>query len=299
MPVNRRQFLKRSAVTTTGLAAFVGSAGTAAASDVPLISTREHFDDSANLVSGETEFSYDTSGDVPGVDTSCADDVTVFIHGWDKNDSDPEQAAHDKISYAQSKLAENGYDGTVIGYTWDSDKGGGIDYGWTEAQEIAQQNGPKLAQFAVDLKYACPNARIRFASHSLGAQVLLSSLRSLDGSSWWNDNGHQIYSTHLLGAAQDNEAPTQEWPDTYDAITNQVTGAFNYHSQDDSVLSWLYNTFEFDQALGETGYEEGNTPAPNYTEFDGTSQVGSDHSGYLDNLSDEIVYHMENVNAYV
>lgn len=301
MVLNRRRFLERSATTTAGAVALVGATGTAAASDVPLISTRDHFDDDGNLVSGETAYSYDTSGDVPGVDTSCANDVTVFIHGWDKKSSeeDAEQAAHDKISHADSQLRGDGYGGTVVGFTWDNDVGGGWDYGWGTAQDVAQQNGTKLAQFAVDYKYRCPNSRLRFASHSLGAQVLLSCLRSLDASSWWNDQGHQIYSTHLLGAAQDNEAPTKEWPDTYWAINNQVYGAFNYHSEEDDTLEWIYNSFEADQALGETGYESGNTPAPNYTEYDGTSQVGNDHSGYLDHLSDEIVTHMQYTDYYV
>ncbi|USZ69058.1 alpha/beta hydrolase [Halorussus salilacus] len=300
MSFDRRQFLKHSATTIAGSVAFAGATGTAAASDVPTISTRDHFDDDADLVTGETATSYDTSGDVPGVDTGCTDDVTVFVHGWDKksDSDDAEQAAHDKISHADSQLRANGYDGTVVGYTWDSDKGGGVDYGWYEAEDIAQQNGAKLAQFAVDFAYACPNARLRFASHSLGAQVVLSALRSLNGS-WFTDNGHEVYSIHLLGAAQDNEAPTTEWMDTYDAITEVVTGAFNYHSHEDDTLQWIYNVVEFDQALGETGYESGNTPAPNYTEYDGTSQVGDDHSGYLDHLSDEVVYHMEHVGDYV
>jgi hypothetical protein len=300
MSLDRRQFLKQSAATTTGLAALVASTGTAAAYDVPLVSTRDHYNDDGSLKSGETQLSYDTNGLVPGVDTSCVGDLTVFIHGWDKKSSeeDAEQAAREKIAHARDQLTANGYGGTVAGMTWDNDVGGGADYGWGTAQDVAQKNGPKLVQFAVDFTYRCPNANLRFVSHSLGAQVLLSSLRSLNGS-WFTDNGHEVHSTHLLGAAQDNEAPTQEWMDTYDAISNVVYGAFNYHSADDEVLAWIYNSYEFDQALGETGYESGNTPAPNYTEYDGTSQVGTDHSGYLDNLSDEIVYHMQYVDYYV
>ncbi|WP_135851677.1 twin-arginine translocation signal domain-containing protein [Halorussus salinus] len=299
MTVNRRTFLKRSAVATTGAAALVGSSGSAAAYDVPLVSTRDHYS-GTSLVSGETQYSYDTNGLVPGVDTGCVGDLTVFIHGWDKksSESDAEQAARDKIQLARDELTAAGYGGQVVGYTWDNDVGGGVDFGWGEAQTVAQKNGVKLAQFLVDYKYQCPNSTVRLVSHSLGAQVLLSSLRSLNGS-WFTDNGYEVYSTHLLGAAQDNEAPTQESIDTYNAIRDVVTGAFNYHSHEDDVLQWVYNTIEFDQALGETGYEEGNTPAPNYTEFDGTSQVGDDHSGYLTNLSDEVVYHMENVSSYV
>ncbi|WP_368408105.1 DUF726 domain-containing protein [Halorussus pelagicus] len=298
--VRRRNLLKQSAVATTGVAALVGSSGSTAAYDVPLVSTRDHFTDDGSLVSGETQLSYDTNGLVPGVDTGCAGDLTVFIHGWDKksSESDTEQAAREKARLARDELTGSGYGGTVVGYTWDNDVGGGIDYGWGEAQDVAQKNGAKLSQFLVDLKHQCPNSTVRLASHSLGAQVLLSSLRSLNGS-WFTDNGHRVYSTHLLGAAQDNEAPTKESIDTYNAISNVVTAAFNYHSHEDDVLQWVYNTIEFDQALGETGYEEGNTPAPNYTESDSTSQVGTDHSGYLTNLSDEVVHHMAHVGSYV
>ena len=197
------------------------------------------------------------------MDTGCVDDVTVFIHGWDKDsDDDAEQTAYGKIKHAGHGLYDDGYWGEVIGYTWDSEKGDGSDYGWNEAQEIAQRNGYKLAQFAVDSKYNCPDATLRFESHSPGAQVLLSCLRVLDDSSWWTDTGHQIESTHLLGAAQDNEAPTLEWPDTYYAIRDQTRASFNYYSEEDDILEWIYNTFEFDQALGETGAESGNTPAP-------------------------------------
>ena len=300
MTIQRRQFLKRTAATTTGLATFGVAADTATAGhSPPYVSTRGHFDDDANLVSGESTFSYDTNGTVPGVDVGCSGDVTVFIHGWDKkSDGDEEQNAYNKIKEAGHDLYANGYGGDVIGFTWDSDAGGGWDYGWGTAQDVAQQNGYKLAQFAVDFKYLCPNATLRLESHSLGAQVLLSCLRVLANSTWWTDNGHQIETAHLLGAAEDNEAPTLEWSDTYYAIRDQTRATFNYYSEEDDVLQWIYNSFEFDQALGETGAESGNTPAPNYTDFDATSQVGNAHSSYTENCSDEVVYHINNVGYY-
>ncbi|RBI60989.1 hypothetical protein DMJ13_14740 [halophilic archaeon] len=298
--VNRRTFLHRTATAATGLAT-LGVAGTAGAEryGIPIVSTRDHFDDDGTLVAGETATSYDTTGDVPGVDGGCVADVTVFVHGWHKKGDDPEQDAKDKFLDAKNSLEGAGYGGTLVGYSWDNDAGSGdADYGWSTAQTVAQKNGRKLAQFAVDFKYRCPDATLRFVSHSLGAQVVFSSLRSIDASSWWDDRGHEVYSTHTLGAAVDNEAPTRERADTYDAVTNETTATFNYHSHEDDVLQWIYNSYEFDQALGETGYEDGNTPAPNYTEFDATDQVGNDHSGYLDALGDEIVYHMRNVGAY-
>ncbi|WP_227376033.1 hypothetical protein [Haladaptatus halobius] len=297
--VNRRRFLERTGVAATGLATLGIGTANAERYGIPIVSTRGHYNDDGSLAAGETQTSYDTTGDVPGVDTSCVNDLTVFIHGWHKKGDNPEQDAKDKFLDAKNTLANAGYGGTLVGYSWDNDAGSGdADYGWGTAQTVAQENGQKLAQFAVDFKYYCPNATLRFASHSLGAQVLLSSLRSLDVTSWWDNQGHQVYSTHILGGATDNEKPTQESSNTYYAIANETAATFNYHSHEDDVLQWIYNSYEFDQALGETGYESGNTPAPNYNEFDATSQVGHDHSGYLDHLGDEIVYHMNNVPSY-
>lgn len=191
----------------------------------------------------------------------------------------------------------DGYGGTVVGYTWDNDAGGGADFGWGEAQTVARNNGAKLAQFALDFALAC-GTTVRFVSHSLGAQVVLGALRELDADPTWNDFGFRVWSVHLQGAAQDNEAPTMEWPATFDAVHTETTATFNYHSEADDVLQWIYNSFEFDQALGETGKEDGNTAPHNYTDFDATGRVGDDHSSYMTNLADEIVFHMENASSF-
>ncbi|MCO8268388.1 hypothetical protein ACOZ4B_15550 [Haloferax prahovense] len=285
---HRRQFLATTAAALSGLAA-LGS-GPAAAASVPHVSTRDHFDDDGSLASGHTARGYVTSGDVPGVDAGCASDLTVFVHGWDKDGDDPEAAALDKIALADAELSAAGYGGTVVGYTWDNDKGGGWDYGWAESQDIAQANGRKLAQFAVDLKAACPGATLRFASHSLGAQVVFSALRTLDGRSDWTDPGHEVATVHPFGAATDNEVPgKEEGRATYEAIRDRTGHVHNYYNEADDVLQWVYNTIEFDQALGETGLEDGDTPPANYTDHDVESQVGDDHSNYLNTIADDIV----------
>ena len=290
--MKRRQFLTRAGGTALGMTAVGATATTVTASrTVPLVSTREHFTDGGDPAAGRTATGYDTTGDVPGIDSGCAGDLTVFVHGWNKNGDDPENEALAKFHEADTALSEAGYTGSLIGYTWDSDKGGGADFGWGEAQEIAQANGPKLARFALEYLQDC-SGTLRFVSHSLGAQVVFSALRTLDANSTWDANGYRISSVHLLGAAQDNEAPTTEWRDTYDAILYETESVFNYYSQEDDVLSWVYNTIEFDQALGETGAESGNTTPSNYSDYDATSQVGSDHSGYVSSLADEVVSDM-------
>lgn len=289
--MKRRQFLTQAGGITAGVigAQWLGRE-VRGATPVPVVSTRDHFDDSGSLTGGHTATGYDTDGTVPGVDTGVADDLFVFAHGWTKDatDGEAEDAAESKFEHADSSLDGEGYGGTVIGYSWDNNKGGGFDFGWGEAKQIAQQNGAKLAQFCVDYKNA-GGGTLRIGSHSLGAQVAFSALRSLNTRSSWND---RIETTHFLGAATDNETPTQEDMASYTAVTEETNATFNYHSNDDNVLSWVYNVYEFDQALGETGAESGNTPAPNYTDFDATSQVGTNHSGYLNNVSDEMVTDM-------
>ncbi|ELZ91737.1 hypothetical protein C440_15524 [Haloferax mucosum ATCC BAA-1512] len=285
---SRRRFLTATAAALSGASVFGAAPATAAS--VPYVSTRDHFDGNGNLTSGHTARGYDTSGDVPVVDTGRVSDLTVFVHGWDKNGSDPEQRALDKISKADAELTGSGYGGAVVGYTWDNDKGGGWDFGWDVSQGIAQQNGRKLAQFALDVKQSSPGTTLRFVSHSLGAQVIFSTLRTLDGRSAWTSSGYTIETMHPLGAATDNEVPgKEEGRATYDAIRNQAGVVHNYHNAADDVLQWVYNTIEFDQALGETGVESGDTPPANYTDHDVENQVGDDHSNYLNTVADDVV----------
>lgn len=295
--LRRRTFLKQTSGAAAGIVALRSTSSSAqGATPIPVISTRGHFDDSGSLTGGHSATGYDTDGTVPGVDTGCASDLLVFAHGWTKDATDDEakQAAEAKIEHADASLGGAGYGGTVVGYSWDNNKGGGVDFGWGEAQSIAQQNGSKLAQFCLDYKYSC-GGTLRLASHSLGAQVVFSTLRVLNATSYWNDYGYQIDSAHFLGAATDNEVPSQEDMDSYNAVANETVGTFNYYSEEDDTLEWIYNTIEFDQALGETGVEDGNTPPSNYTDFDATGQVGNNHSGYLDNVSDEVVAHINTV----
>jgi hypothetical protein len=291
--MERRQFLTTAGAaftaTVTG-AAVVGSESAAAATVPPYVTTREQFDDDGELKPGYTATEYDTVGTIPGFD-GYAGDVTVMIHGWSKSGDDPEAAARDRFAKTKTRLENAGYDGEVIGFSWDNDVGGGLDFGWSEAQKAAQANGLKLAQFAYDWQ-SSGNGDVRFTSHSLGAQVLFSALRTLDGSSLWNGAGYEVRTVHPFGAATDNETPTDEDGDTYDAVANQVAAAHNYHSEADDVLQWVYNTVEFDQALGETGAEAGNSVPSNYSDHDRTDSVGDDHGTYLEHIAPQLVGHM-------
>ena len=75
-------------------------------------------------------------------------------------------------------LESVGYNFPVIGFSRDSDTIISSE-GWDYAKIIAKKNGPKLAQFILDLQDNCPQTKIRLVAHSLGARVVLSSLKSL------------------------------------------------------------------------------------------------------------------------
>lgn len=292
--MNRRTFLTTAAVSTAGAAAF-GATPAIAATDVPAVSTRGHFDDDGDLVDGYGRYDYDTDGTVPGVGGDCVADATVMVHGWWKkgDDEEAEAAAEAKFEECDAELDDDGYRGVVLGYSWDNDVDSDAwDYGWSTAKDVAEENGYKLAQFLLDYKNACDGGTIRLIGHSLGARVIFSALSVLDGSSYWNDPGYAVQSVHFIGGAVDNEYPTTKHEPGYRAVTDQTDRSYNYHSEDDEVLEWAYSSFEWDRALGETGAESGHDVPSNYADVDVTDQVGDDHSGYLEHCADEIVAHM-------
>ena len=90
----------------------------------------------------------------------------------------------------------------LLGFSWDSNTPIDKD-GWAAAKNIAEMNGPKLAQFVVDFKNKCKDTDIRFIAHSLGAEVVDGTLASLSSNQQqWNDKSRlNITSVHLLGGS--------------------------------------------------------------------------------------------------
>ncbi len=284
--MKRRKFIKTSGVAAAGISGVGVLTGTAAAASVPMVSTRGHFDDSAQLVWPHTQYDY-RADDIFG--SLADDDMTLMVHGWRSSPSE----AVEKAEKADSALTSQGYDGTVVGYSWDSDKGGGGDLGWGEAKTIAHKNGKKLANVINYLKES-NGCAVHLITHSLGVQVGLHALMNLRNWDGWQANGRQIESAHFLGAAQHNDSVTPAWDYyRYDAIEYETGVTYNYHSQEDDILEWVFNTWEFGAALGETGATDGYATPSNYWDIDVTPSVGDDHRGYLDNIGGTVEYHMD------
>jgi pimeloyl-ACP methyl ester carboxylesterase len=118
-------------------------------------------------------------------------------------------------------------------------------HGWNIAKKIAQQNGPKLANFLVNYLTVCnlqnhQNTDIRIIGHSLGARVILSALAYLNSNQTWNSENLKIKSVHLLGAAVDQDSPSVN--SLYGrAIANTTKKFYNlYDGLDDILYSFYY-----------------------------------------------------------
>lgn len=275
--VDRRTVLRGAAVTVglTGIAgsasAFSGDDGDITGpSDYPRVTTRGHFDIhwwyGDQLTDGHTETDYSTVGAIPGWDGGSApDELMISVHGWRNAPED----APDHFATVKTSLRDNGYDAPVVGFSWDSDTS---TDNWWPTTDIAERNGPKLANFLTDYAAQNPNTTFRVVGHSLGARVVTECVKSL------NSQGATdlLASATLLGGAADNDAVSLggEYGDDIAAAVGQFD---NFWKSDDDVLNWAYSTGEFDSAVGEEGCE-GTAPG-NY----------EDHN--VDYVPDHFSYH--------
>jgi pimeloyl-ACP methyl ester carboxylesterase len=243
------------AVALTGATAVTGSASAGScvaltASDAP--------DDFPMIEDGST------SGDFP----DTPDELTIFVHGWF------EELGGDATgqSYLTSlALEEAGYDGEVVGFEYD-----GNNPWWWEAKDDAEDGGRELADWLVGYMDDNPDTTVRIVCHSLGGRASLTCLDELQS------RGESVTSLSLLGAAVDADSVVEGWwsdGDFYDAVAEGADDVYNYRSDSDGILEYIYSIGEFgDEALGEEG-ADGDTPG-NYEDVDVTDAV-DDHCEYF------------------
>ncbi|AGB16339.1 hypothetical protein Halru_1738 [Halovivax ruber XH-70] len=261
---SRRRVLR--GLATTGLAgsAILAGSGTASAGSkggcddpptaFPRVTTRGHFDTtwygSVYLTDGNDATNYEYAGDgIPGIHSAPGDELLVFVHGWN-NDAEGGVCT---FGDADETFSAEGYAQPFVGFSWDA------DFGWYNATEIAEENGPKLAAFTHAYKAANPGVTVRYVAHSLGARVALSAVEQL--SEW----GHHddLASLSLLGGAADDESVSMEG--TYGPDIEAAVGdVHNYWMEDDEILNWAYGTAELGDAVGNDGCD--GTPPSNYTD---------------------------------
>jgi esterase/lipase superfamily enzyme len=218
-----------------------------AGSFLPLRVVDDIYDVSLN--ENETETSYGRAGRLNEVADGEPDETVIFVHGWLAN----ERASLGRMSMMRYSLRENGYDGAVVGFTWDTDE---VAHRWKLGRRIAERNGPKLAQFVHDYREET-GSDVRLVSNSLGARVVLEAARSL----YLSDVHDAVESISMMGAAADSDSVALNG--RYGKPVRDAVGdVHNYWIQHDGILNQQYRLIEFTGALGGTG-ANGETP-PNY-----------------------------------
>ena len=243
-----------------------------------IISTRGHFNyhSAGQLIQGHNITYYAYSSDLADNNISkisnkftCPPEkeIAIYIHGaWLD-----EQAANEQFNRTTMSLISNNYMIPLMGFNWDSNtpinKGG-----WEIAKNIAEKNGPKLAQFVLDFKNKCMDTDIRFIAHSLGAEVVnrpasLSSNQQRDEKS-----GLNITSIHLLGAAIDRSSVAANT--TFGKTIDKMVGDFyNLRNSEDNMLEYVYRFVEKRDALGLLGISHSMPLPKNYFEREVNSEI--------------------------
>jgi hypothetical protein len=161
-------------------------------------------------------------------------ELTIMIHGLGNDNA----GAVEKVIIAKNKLRRLGYHYPVIGYSYDSNTTGGhliafAKHALAVGQIIAKKNGRNLASFIEDFKSISTKTKIRLIGHSLGSQVILSTVQRLYKKS---QNIGTIESAHFFGASIPSHVPSSKYGKLLQRV---IRGKIvNYYSPTDEVLLW-------------------------------------------------------------
>ena len=219
----------------------------------PKISTRGYYD----LKTGKTikNTSYDIYPKTTFHKILRKSEIVIMIHGL-RNDK---SGALAKYVIAEKRLKSLNYQHDVVGYSYDSNTAG-VQYRSTALSAlkvgvlIAKKNGKNLSKFITDVKSENPSIKIRLMGHSLGAQVILSTIQSLAKNS---KNKGIVESVHLFGASiPANSMKPLIHGNEFQKIVNKKI--VNYYSPYDDVLKaahdekWVESPIGYRGALGTT-----------------------------------------------
>jgi len=200
---------------------------------IPRISTRGYYDLSDGTTLKKNPYYFYPPKDFEKIIDSK--ELTIMIHGL-RNDN---AGAVAKAEIAKNKLRRLGYRYPVIGYSYDSNTTGAhliayAKHALSVGQKIAKKNGRNLAAFIEDFKSISPKTKIRLMGHSLGSQVILSTVERL---SKRPRNSGVIESAHFFGASITSDVPSSK---KYGALFHRIIRGklVNYYSPTDEVLFW-------------------------------------------------------------
>ena len=162
-------------------------------------------------------------------------EITIMIHGLRNNNA----GAVAKVVLAQKQLRKLGYVHPIIGYSYDSNTTGAhlikhAKRALAVGQKIAIKNGKNLGKFIEDFKIISPKTKIRLMGHSLGSQVILSTLEYLAKK---KRNVEIVEAAYLFGASITEDVPSSK---KYGKIIQNIIKSkiVNHYAPKDEVLFW-------------------------------------------------------------
>ena len=162
-------------------------------------------------------------------------ELTIMIHGL-RNDN---AGAIAKAVLAKNKLKKLRYSYPVIGYSYDSNTTGAHLMKYAKrslmaGQIIAKKNGRNLGKFIEDFKVNSPDTKIRLIGHSLGSQVILSTLEYLSKK---KNNFGIVEGVYFFGASITDGVPSSK---KYGKILQNIVNKkiVNHYAPSDEVLGW-------------------------------------------------------------
>ena len=173
---------------------------------VPRISTRGYYDlSNGNTLKDNPYYTYPKNDFKKLIDSK---EFTIMIHGL-RNDN---AGAVAKVSLAKNQLHKLGYVHPVIGFSYDSNTTGAhlikhVKHALAVGQKIAKKNGRNLGKFIEDFKTTSPKTKIRLMGHSLGSQVILSTLEYLAKK---KQNVGIVESVYFFGASITEDVPSSK-----------------------------------------------------------------------------------------
>ena len=220
---------------------------------IPRVSTRGYYDLSTGETLKKNKYYFYPKKDFKNLIGSR--EITLMIHGL-RNDN---AGAVAKAVIAKNKLRKLGYFYPVIGYSYDSNTTGAHLIAFAKqalhvGQIIARKNGKNLAAFVEDFKLVSPKTKLRLIGHSLGSQVILSTIERLAKK---EQNSGILESIHLFGASITGDIPSsKKYGGLLDFIVREKI--VNYFSPTDEVLFWANKANFVSGPLGLNG-ATGNT----------------------------------------
>jgi len=200
---------------------------------IPRISTRGYYDlSTGNTLKNNSYYTYPKKDFKKLVNSK---ELTIMIHGL-RNDN---AGAVAKVVLAKKQLRKLGYVHPVVGYSYDSNTTGAhlikhAKHALDVGQKIAKKNGKNLGKFIEDFKIISPKTKIRLMGHSLGSQVILSTLEYLAKK---KQNDGIVESVYFFGASITEDVPSSK---KYGKILQSIVNSkiVNHFAPKDEVLYW-------------------------------------------------------------